>query len=108
MNDKLKDAGEKYIKQWLLLVQDYDEFGNPIRTIDRIFSIGLLEELIAFNRKENFDRIMALMQVMFQDAENEMTKEHTINSTGADKLKKFAQMMHNTGNVNKSRFRAHK
>jgi hypothetical protein len=108
MNDRLKDAGEKYIKQWLLLVQDYDEFGNPIRTIDRIFSIGLLEELIAFNRKENFDRIMALMQVMFQDAENEMTKEHTINSTGADKLKKFAQMMHNTGNVNKSRFRAHK
>jgi hypothetical protein len=108
MNDKLKDAGEKYIKQWLTLVQDYDEFGNPIRTIDRIYSMGLLEELIAFNRKENFDRIMALMQVMFQDAESEMTKEHTRTSSGADKLKKFSEMMHNTGNVNKSRFRAFK
>ena len=106
MNDKLKDAGEKYIKQWLLLVQDFDEHGNPIRTIDRIYSPGLLEELIAFNRKGNFDRIMALMQVMFQDAEYEMTKEHTKTSAGAEKLKKFSEMMHNTGNVNKSKFRA--
>ena len=102
MNEKLKDAGEKYIKQWLLLVQDYDEFGNPIRTIDRIYSVGLLEELIAYHRKGNFDRIMALMQVMFQDAEVEMTQEHSVKSKGSEKLKKFAEIMAEKGRVNKN------
>ncbi len=51
-------------------MQDYEENGDPVRVIDKIYSIGLLEELIAYNRKGNFDRVMALMQVMFQDQED--------------------------------------
>jgi hypothetical protein len=70
MIDQLKDAGEKYLKSWLLEVLDFDENGDPIRGLDQIYSIGLLEELISYNRKGNFDRVMAMMQVMFQDQED--------------------------------------
>jgi hypothetical protein len=66
MNDQLKDAGAKYIKQWLLRERDVDEFGNKILNLDTISDPGLLEELILFNRKGNFDRVMAFMMIMFQ------------------------------------------
>lgn len=76
MNEKLKDAGEKYIKDWLLEVRDYDENGDVIRNLDTISSIGLLEELIQYNRKGNFDRVMAFMMCMFQLQEDELGKEY--------------------------------
>ena len=84
MNEKLKDAGEKYIKKWLLEVRDVDEHGNEILNLETIYSVALLEELIGYNRKGNFDRVMAFMMVMFQleeDAENKTygeKKEHPI------------------------------
>jgi hypothetical protein len=72
MNEKLKDAGEKYIKKWLLTERDFDEHGNKILNLETIYDIGLLQELIAYNRSGNFDRVMALMQLMFQiEAEEE-------------------------------------
>lgn len=76
MTEKLKDAGEKYIKQWLLDVRDYDENGNPILNLETINDPGLLEELILYNRKGNFDRVMAFMMVMFQIAEEDDEKEY--------------------------------
>lgn len=79
MNLQLKDAAEKYIKDWLLAVRDYDENGDPITTIDGIFSIGLLEELLLFNRKKgNFDRIMALAMCMFQIQEEVLGQEYEV------------------------------
>ena len=93
MNDQLKDAGEKYIKSWLLDVQDFDEEGFPIRALDQIYSIGLLEELISYNRKGNFDRVMALMQVMFQDQEDLHGKEYQPKSAGNQKAKQLLDMM---------------
>lgn len=93
MNDQLKDAGEKYIKSWLLDVQDYDEEGFPIRALDQIYSIGLLEELIGYNRKGNFDRVMALMQVMFQDQEDLHGKEYQPKSKGNAKARQLLEMM---------------
>lgn len=76
MVEKLKDAGEKYIKQWLLEVVDYDEDGEPITNIDLIFDPGLLEELILYNRMGNFDRVMALMMLMFQLQEDSLGREY--------------------------------
>jgi len=76
MNDKLKDAGAKYIKQWLLEERDFDENGEVLINLDYIYDIGLLEELILYNVKGNFDRVMALMQVMFQCEEDELGKEY--------------------------------
>jgi hypothetical protein len=89
MIDQLKDAGEKYIKGWLLEVLDFDEEGNQIRALDQIYSIGLLEELITYNRKGNFDRVMALMQVMFQDQEDMFDKVYEPKSKGNDKIKQL-------------------
>lgn len=76
MSEKMKDAGEKYIKQWLLEIRDYDENGEPIINLETIYDPGLLEELIKYNRKGNFDRVMALMMLMFQIEEEEEGKEY--------------------------------
>ena len=76
MTEKLKDAGERYVKTWLLSILDYDEDGNPIRVIDRIYSIRLLEELIAYHRKGNFDLVSALFMCMFQVQEEELGKKY--------------------------------
>ena len=75
MNIELKNAGAKYIKQWLLKERDVDEHGNILMNLDTICDPGLLEELIAFNNKGNFDRIMSFMMVLFQ-IEEEGEKEY--------------------------------
>lgn len=76
MTEKLKDAGERYVKTWLLTILDYDENGDPVRVIDRIFSIRLLEELISYYRKGNFDLVSALFMCMFQVQEEELGKKY--------------------------------
>lgn len=70
MVEKLKDAGEKYIKEWLLTVRGYDSENNVILNLHTIKDPGLLEELILYNRKGNFDRVMAFMMIMFQIEED--------------------------------------
>lgn len=103
MIDQLKDAGEKYIKSWLLDTLDFDEDGMPIRGLDQIYSIGLLEELIGYNRKGNFDRVMAFMQVMFQDQEDLHGKEYQPKSKGNAKAKQLLDMMSTMYAKNNSR-----
>lgn len=76
MNLQLKDAGERYVKEWLLTVLDYDEHGNRVTVIDKIYSIRLLEELIAYHRKGNFDMVSALFMCMFQVQEEQLDKTY--------------------------------
>lgn len=76
MTPQLKDAGERYIKTWLLTVLDHDENGSPVTVIDRIYSVRLLEELIAYNRKGNFDLVSSLIMCMFQVQEEELGKQY--------------------------------
>lgn len=98
MNDKLKDAGEKYIKQWLLEERDVDENGNVILNLETIVDPGLLEELILYNRKGNFDRVMSFMMVMFQIQEEEEGKvygKQTVNENAQDILNLISQMGRN-------------
>jgi hypothetical protein len=85
MNQKLKDAGEKYIKRWLLTERDVDENGNKILNLETIYDTGLLEELINYNRKGNFDRVMAFMMLMFQVEEEELGKEYGNELTANEK-----------------------
>lgn len=66
MVEKIKEAGEKYINSWLLTVREITTDGREILQLETINSIGLLEELILYNRKGNFDRVIALMFVLFQ------------------------------------------
>lgn len=80
MVEKLKEAGEKYINTWLLTERDTDEHGNKILNLHTIHSKGLLEELISYNRKGNFDRVMAFMFVMFQlEADSIINPNHERN-----------------------------
>lgn len=76
MTPQLKDAGERYIKTWLLTTLDYDEEDNPITVIDRIYSVRLLEELISYNRAGNFDLVSSLIMCMFQVQEEEIGKQY--------------------------------
>lgn len=92
MNEQLKDAGERYVKTWLLTVLDYDENGNPIRVIDKIYSRRLLEELIAYNRKGNFDLVSALFMCMFQVQEEALGKTHDEKKVNS-KHKKLVSMI---------------
>ena len=94
MTDKLKDAGERYIKEWLLEVVDHDEDGNKIRNLDRIYSNRLLEELIAYNRKGNFDLISALIMCMIQLQEETLDKVHETGS-GNKNIKKLMKLLGN-------------
>jgi len=93
MNVQLKDAGERYVKTWLLTTLDYDENGNPIKVIDRIYSIRLLEELIAYNRKGNFDLVSSLFMCMFQVQEEVLGKEYNEKKENKS-AKMLLEMMH--------------
>ena len=95
MNDQLKGAGEKYLKSWLLTEVDTDENGNVLTTIDHIDDPGLLDELILYNRKGNFDRVMAMMQVMFQVEEEDLEKEYdnSQSNTQVQDLLDFGQQL---------------
>lgn len=92
MNDRLKDAGERYIKDWLLEVSDYDENGSPIRNLDNIYSTRLLEELISYNRRGNFDLVSALIMCMIQVQEEALGKvynERVVHKNAAKLLELF-------------------
>lgn len=59
MNKQIKQWGEGMIKEWL-----NEEYAPGKKNLTRILSEPLLEELISYNDTGNFDRVMALMQVM--------------------------------------------
>jgi len=92
MAEKLKDAGEKYIKQWLLDIRDYDENGYAVLNLETIYDPALLEELIFYNRQGNLDRVMSFMMVMFQIAEEEENKVHGENN-GSSNASDLLEMM---------------
>jgi hypothetical protein len=92
MDDRLKDAGETYIKDWLLTERDTDEEGQVVTNIDMINSPGLLEELIMYNKKGNFDRVMALMMVMIQMEEEDLGKEYEDNNLNKTLTEDFERM----------------
>lgn len=95
MNEQLKKDGAKYIKDWLLQVRDYDEHGNAILNLETIYSKGLLEELISFNMRDNFDRIMAFMMCMFSVQEEGLQEEYEHGKENA-KVLEIVEFMNNT------------
>lgn len=61
-SDKMKGIGEQYVYDWLAERRGVDDrTGRELTNMDFIPSKPLLEELISYNRKGNFDRVMALM-----------------------------------------------
>lgn len=77
MPEKLKDAGEKYIKRWLLTERNIDENGKKILNLNTIYDPALIEELILYDRKGNYDRVMAFMiLMMYIENDNPEFKEN--------------------------------
>ena len=90
MNKELKEFGEVAIKNWLIEEREFTEDGYQLTTIDYIDDIGLLEELIAYHPKGNFDRVMSLMMALFQMLEEKLNKDYAEESEQVDQLAELA------------------
>ena len=70
MTEGRKNQGEIYIRDWLTEPMQFNDDGEPtLLRLNTILDIALLTELIKFNRKGNFDRVMALMVAMYHRKE---------------------------------------
>jgi hypothetical protein len=69
MTEARKRQGEIYIRDWLNTVRRTDEDGKQLLNLHKIYDPALLMELIKFNHKGNFDRVMAFMIGMYHTRE---------------------------------------
>lgn len=84
MTDQRKSQGELYIRDWLISGRGADEEGDITLNLHKIYDLALLQELIKFNRKGNFDRVMSLMVGMYHTRElynKELSYNDTDNSS---------------------------
>lgn len=94
MTSQLRDAGERYVKNWLMEVIDFDENNQPVTNLDKINSMRLIDELLQYNKEGNFDLISAFFMCMFQVEEEVLGKEYT-ESKGNKNANKLLSMMKN-------------
>tara|TARA_R110001599_G_scaffold62079_3_gene172965 strand:+ start:4490 stop:6460 length:1971 start_codon:yes stop_codon:yes gene_type:complete len=69
MTEARKRQGEIYIRDWLNTTRNTDENGKQTLNLHKIYDPALLLELIKFNHKGNFDRVMAFMVGMYHTRE---------------------------------------
>ena len=69
MTEARKHQGEIYIRDWLNSLRGVDEDGKKLLNLQKIYDPALIQELIKFNHKGNFDRVMALMIGMYHTRE---------------------------------------
>lgn len=69
MTEQRKRQGELYIRDWLISPRGQDEDGNVSLNLHHIYDTALLQELIKFNHKGNFERVMAFMIGMYHTRE---------------------------------------
>jgi len=69
MTEQRKRQGELYIRDWLLSPRSKDEEGKVSLNLHHVFDTALLQELIKFSYKGNFDRVMAFMIGMYHTRE---------------------------------------
>jgi len=69
MTEQRKRQGELYIRDWLVSPRSTNEDGETMLNLHTINDLALLEELIKFNHKGNFDRVMSFMVVMYHTRE---------------------------------------
>jgi hypothetical protein len=59
MVTEIKNNAELWLKDWLT-----EEYEPGKQNLTKIYSEGLLEELISYNDKGNFDRVIAMFLIM--------------------------------------------
>jgi hypothetical protein len=60
-----KGQAEIYLRDWLKTPRGRDEAGQVKLNLHQIYDIALIDELVKYNRRGNFDRVSALMVGMF-------------------------------------------
>jgi len=73
MTKSRKEQGEIYIRDWLLEVRQIvsssnkgkEEIRERLHNYNALYELPLIKELLKFNHKGNFDRVMALMIAMY-------------------------------------------
>lgn len=81
MTKDIKNYGERGINSWLL-----HEFSPGKKNLTRIYSRGLLKELLLYNDDGNFDRVIALILVMIMRDE---LHKHKVKKVEREDIKKF-------------------
>lgn len=66
MNSQRIESAVLYLYQWLHTKRSIDENGKVKLNLHYIYDKGLLEELVKWNSKGNFDRVSALLILMLQ------------------------------------------
>tara|TARA_R110001583_G_scaffold43049_2_gene136880 strand:+ start:13495 stop:15474 length:1980 start_codon:yes stop_codon:yes gene_type:complete len=69
MTEARKKQGEIYIRDWLNTPRSTNVDGKKTLNLHKIYDLALLTELIKFNHKGNFDRVMAFMIGMYHTRE---------------------------------------
>jgi hypothetical protein len=69
MTEARKRQGEIYIRDWLITPRGKSAEGEVHLNLHTIHDPALITELIKFNHKGNFDRVMALMIGMYHTRE---------------------------------------
>lgn len=93
MTTGLKEAGLRYILEWLLEVAGFDAEGKEVLNLENIYSVRLLEELIHYKPKGNYDAISALIMVLFQNKQDSMGKVFGEAKKVDVKAKKIVELM---------------
>lgn len=71
MTSGIKSQAEIYVRDWLLEERGEDKDGKKILNLHTIYSIPLIQELMAYDSKHgNFDRVMAFMCTILHSHEN--------------------------------------
>lgn len=85
INEMNKGDLEQYVYDWLLAEHGETEDGVKTNNIDHIPSRGLLEELIAYNRDRNTDRVSALfmLMVMIEERTNKFADQVNVKKESA-------------------------
>jgi len=63
--DPVRNIGEQYYADWLLRERSIDENGKVLLNLHLIYDRGLLQESIAYDGRGNFDRVDAMIQLMY-------------------------------------------
>ena len=84
MNEKRKAKAAIYLRDWLLTPVSTDDFGNVKLNLHYIYDPALLQELLKWNLKGNFDRVSSMLVGMFDmyecmDREIKMPIKHDAN-----------------------------
>lgn len=95
MNQKRKDEAEIYTRDWLLMPVGKDNDDNDLLVLHTIKDPALLEELIKYHKKGNFDRVSAIFVGMYHLKEKYNKKVKEIRDNKHEEF--FNRMYYGTG-----------